>query len=428
MTTGGLSVKKIIRRIVTFPVIKQTLGFFVKVFCKVINACIKRSFIHIDYAPAFKTLKNKAYESYDDMNRMWNYTAALIGYFTADIKDNTILLIEPNDCHGEVIPGFAKYLLDLGYAVDIIMIWELSWMQPLCRFNDPGIRTIVIPHSFINDLFDKPVIKKYKKIVLSSFRVYRHSNTAEGMEIFECYPNVKNHTDRLIAVEHHAEKCNGDMLNQNRVITLESFEYARKAGVCNPHYFGAVKAVSKSRTVTKFIAVGKIETERRNHYLLIDAVKELKKQKITNFKIIIIGLGAMPDVSAGIRCFFEFRGWVDFPAMYSAMEEADFFLPLLDMDLPAHKRYIDRATSGSFQLIYGFTKPCLIQRSFAPKRGLTEKNSLLYDKNSDLAGTMLKAIEMTGFEYEDMREDLQKLAEKIYADSKNNLKRIIDEE
>jgi hypothetical protein len=420
--------KKIIRKVVALPVIKQVLGFFVKVLCKVINACIKRSFIHIDYAPEFKTLKKTCGEAYYDMNRMWNYATALIGYFTADIKENTILLIEPNDCHGEVIPGFAKYLLDLGYAVDIIMIWELSWMQPLCRFNDPGIRTMVIPHSFINDLFDKPVTKNYKKILLTSFRVYSHSNTTEGMEIFECYPNVKNHIDRLIAVEHHAEKRNEELLNQNRIITLESFDYTRKTGVCNPHYFGPVKTVPKSGAATKFIAVGKIETERRNHCLLIDAVKELKKQKITNFKIIVIGPGAVPDLPSGIRCFFEFRGWVDFPAMYSAMEEADFFLPLLDMDLPAHKRYIDRATSGSFQLIYGFTKPCLIQRPFAPKRGLTEKNSLLYDKNSDLAGTMLKAIEMTDFEYEDMREDLQKLAEKIYADSRNNLKRIIDEE
>jgi hypothetical protein len=411
MRISRSSVKKIIRGIVALPVIKQVFGFFIKVLCKVINSF-----------PAFVTLRN---EVYYDMNRIWDNIIGLIEYF-ADIKDNAILLLEPNDCHGEVIPGFAKYLLDLGYTVDIIMIWELTWMQPLCRFNDPGIRTIVIPRSFINNLFDKPVIRKYKKIVLSSFRVYGQSNTAGGMEIFECYPNVKNHIDKLIAVEHHAEKCSEDLLNQNKIITLESFDYARKASVCNPHYFGSVKAAPKNKTITKFIAVGKIELERRNHYLLIDAVKELKKQKITNFKIIVIGPGAMSNVPAGIRCFFELRGRVDFPAMYSAMEDADFFLPLLDIDLPAHKRYIDRATSGSFQLIYGFTKPCLIQRPFALKRGLTGKNSLLYDKNSDLAGTMSKAIKMTGFEYEDMQEDLQKLAERIYADSRNNLKQIID--
>jgi hypothetical protein len=114
--------------------------------------------------------------------------------------------------------------------------------------------------------------------------------------------------------------------------------------------------------------------------------------------------------------------------MYTAMEDADFFLPLLDSELPAHKRYMDHATSGSFQLIYGFTKPCIIQRPFAHKRGLTETNSLLYDKNEELCTAMQTAIEMTDTEYELMQDELKKLTEKIYEDSKNTIRRIIEGE
>ena len=47
------------------------------------------------------------------------------------------------------------------------------------------------------------------------------------------------------------------------------------------------------------------------------------------------------------------------------IEENDYFLPLLDNRMTEHERYITIGTSGSFQLIYGFAKPCLIHTKFA---------------------------------------------------------------
>jgi hypothetical protein len=360
------------------------------------------------------------------MERMQRYNIALTEYFITGVKENTILLVEPNDCHGEVIPGFAKYILDLGYAIDILMVWELSWMDPLCRLDDTGIRKIIIPHSHINDFFNNDqIIKNYKKIFFTSFRVYRYLNNEGERSVFEHYPNVQKYTGKFIAVEHHLDKCDKSLLRQDKIITLEAFDPAGENTLCNPHYFGPVKMNQKNHPITEFIVVGKIEKARRNHYLLIDAVKKLEKSGINHFKITVIGFGRMPDIPAGLRRYFNFMGTVDFPTMYNAMEGADFFLPLLDIDLPVHKRYIDHATSGSFQLIYGFEKPCIIQRPFASKRGLTERNSLLYDKNGDLALSMGKAVKMTAPEYEAMRHDLQKLTERLYADSLTNLERII---
>lgn len=54
-----------------------------------------------------------------------------------------------------------------------------------------------------------------------------------------------------------------------------------------------------------------------------------------------------------IAPYFDMRGRLSYKEMFTAMEEADFFLCLLDPENPAHERYISTGTSGGFQLIYG---------------------------------------------------------------------------
>ena len=42
------------------------------------------------------------------------------------VAGRTILILEPNYCHGEVLPGFCRHLLDMGYRVDVLMHHSLS--------------------------------------------------------------------------------------------------------------------------------------------------------------------------------------------------------------------------------------------------------------------------------------------------------------
>lgn len=37
----------------------------------------------------------------------------------ATIRENSVLIVETNTCHYEVIPGYAKYFSELGYNVDV---------------------------------------------------------------------------------------------------------------------------------------------------------------------------------------------------------------------------------------------------------------------------------------------------------------------
>lgn len=55
------------------------------------------------------------------------------------VAGRTILILEPNYCHGEVIPGFCRHLLDMGYRVDVLMHHSLARQSPLCCFKEGDI-------------------------------------------------------------------------------------------------------------------------------------------------------------------------------------------------------------------------------------------------------------------------------------------------
>src|SRR5699024_1247453 len=114
-----------------------------------------------------------------------------------------------------------------------------------------------------------------------------------------------------------------------------------------------------------------------------------------------------------------------YPTLYSEVNNADFFLPLLDPENPDHDRYIKDGTSGSFQLIYGFAKPCLINKKFAGVHGFDSENSIVYEKNSDLPQAMADAINMSKEEYENKQTKLKELASDIYKKSLENLRGLL---
>ena len=112
--------------------------------------------------------------------------------------------------------------------------------------------------------------------------------------------------------------------------------------------------------------------------------------------------------------------------MYKELEKADFFLTLLDPDNSEHDRYITTGTSGSFQLIYGFAKPCLINKKFAALHGFNEENSIIYEKNSDFTEALKKAIDMSANDYNSMQNSLKIYADNLYQTSLKDLKEVLE--
>jgi hypothetical protein len=171
--------------------------------------------------------------------------------------------------------------------------------------------------------------------------------------------------------------------------------------------------------------VGNIEGKRKNYNLLISTIQELINKDITNFKITIVGKGKISDIPSEIQSYFNIKGRLSYPDMYKEMQDADYFLTLLDPNNEEHDRYIKLGTSGSFQLIYGFNIPCLIANKFAKVHNFDKNNAIVYTKNKELVSAMIKAINQTTDEYEILKNNLKKTSDKIYKASLKNLKNAI---
>ena len=79
-----------------------------------------------------------------------------------------------------------------------------------------------------------------------------------------------------------------------------------------------------------------------------------------------------------------------------------------------------------YDFVYGFLKPCLIVKSFAPINRFDNDNSIIYDSDEFYTEAMEKCINMSADDYEIMQNNLKDCAKNIYNDSLNNLNEAIN--
>jgi hypothetical protein len=343
---------------------------------------------------------------------------------SAPITENTFIVWEPcTHSHAEVLPGYVRYLLDLGFDVSVFATPERFDEGLFSRFSDKRITLNRLSQGAIRRLFRKNGLLQAKGILITTARKISGKGSYDAE--FDLFSN-RRAEQKVLLVEHdiRATVDNGSITPE--IITLRKSHYKNTVTtVVNPHYFGQVEITTKSSDVINFITIGAMRGKRRNTHLMIEAAKSLHAKGITNFKLTIIGRGTLSCVPKYIRKYFSIRGRVGFSQLYTEMEQADFFLPLLDPESPLHERYITTGTSGSFQLIYGFAKPCLIASKFATINGFNNNNSIIYSDNNNLVQAMCDAIFMTQDDYAIMQQDLKKQTDSLYAASLKNLHKLV---
>ena len=345
------------------------------------------------------------------------------------VNTNTILIIEINDCHWETIPGYCEYLIKLGFNVEIITRYYAEEIFKYLNYNDKVKIFEFNPITF-DKVFKEYDFTRYERILYNSKRVYYKKNdvNAEGLDLFEYYDVIPMGKKDNIYIQHHIDKIE-DFYKPNQIILANPSKKTELAElVVNPHYFGEFKLKKyKNQDVVNFISIGELSEKRRNSKLLISVVKDLHNLGLNNFIVTIIGRGEVEKIDTEIQKYFKILGRVDYQTMFDNLNKADFILPLLDPDLESHKRYMDSGTSGTFQLVYGFNKPCIIHKTFADIYGFDENNSLIYENNFKFTEAMKKAININSFEYIKLQQSLLDLTTVLTKNSMDNLKRMLNE-
>lgn len=341
------------------------------------------------------------------------------------VRKNTVLIFEPNWSHGECIPGYAKYFLDLGFNVDVLMHRSSEVKYPCCRISSEKLSIIGHSIPIMRRWLTKERLCHYKAVFINSSvcrwgggRGNNGKPVPSTVDYFQLQ-DVKN----LLVVEHNlrdVERFHEEAyIKAGQLLTLGKFSVGK---MVNPHYFGEVHQLAKNTDKTRFIVVGNIMPNSRNLSLIFSAIERLMARGIENFEVVMIGGGRSKNIPEAVRPFVTCKGRLDFPEMYNEMEKCDFYLPAFDPDNKSHLRYINTSVSGSIQLIYGFLKPCLVHEKFATFNGFNQDNSIIYNRNEDLAEAMKRAIETTPQQYDELRMKLKPVVESVYGESMKNIR------
>lgn len=338
-----------------------------------------------------------------------------------EVLPKTVLIIEFNNIHGEMLPSYVKYFLDIGYKVDVLTTFGQKICKSLDIFSNHNNVNIFYTEYNILENIKEIINKNYSFILFNTLYSYKNKNY-----IFDYIDEMEMLKNKIIFIDNNFELLDNKLIN-NRVIILKSFSKETDKIFVNPSYFGNVRITQKNTNITKFILVGQLEDKRRDTNLLISSIKDLINLGYNNFKLTIISrLGKPPYEVYNLYKYINYKENLDYINMYKEIEEADFFLPMLNPENIEHIAYIKNKVSGSFQLILGFLKIAIINREFSAPYGLNEQNSIIYDNNEDLTNAMIRAIKMNNKQYLEKQNSLKEYRSKIYNQSLDNLKSVIN--
>ncbi len=320
--------------------------------------------------------------------------------------------------HAEVVPGYVKYLIDLGYNVSVCINPDRLKEGLFSRFKNPKIFLNKISKRQICNYLKNNDLRNVKGIMVTTIgKLCDNIHFDEAYRFF--HPNFNK--KKLLYVVHDAKPSIDMGTWKDDMIILRKLDYQNKNGlVINPHYFGNVKITTKNKEITNFITVGRIHAQNRS--LIVDAVKELHEKGYRNFRVTVIGKGYLKGVPKYIKSYFDIKGRLSFSKMYDELEKADFMLTAYYSEF-----YRTVGTSGSFQLVYGFGKPCVIKRKFAKVNDFDDKNAIIYDTDEEYTRTMENCINMSENNYKKIQKSLMDYSKKLYKESLKNLKDRIDD-
>ena len=352
----------------------------------------------------------------------------LLGFLHSARNDREVLVVEPNEFHAEILPGFCKYLTDLGYKVTLILRHANYASKVFARVPKEAQPEFLCMAPWAMKVTLRRLNSGSCPLIFFSSSYFVQEGGFFGLFV-DYLGFIPRGRLGYFMVEHHfpvlIPELEKGRIDSRRVFLLSRHQHGEcRVPMLNPHYFGFVRHDRKSRK-TRFVTVGSLSIRNRNPMQLVAAVNELLSRGVFDFEVIVIGRDTSALAPGLIPGNIRVLGALDYDLLYNEVEAADFFLPLLDPDNEGHRRYLRGETTGSRQLILGFTKIPVIHEEFARTYGFTEADSVLHATGC-MAKAMERAILMSGEDYETRQLSLREHAGVVYRESLENLRAAIE--
>ena len=196
----------------------------------------------------------------------------------ANIKMKTILIFEPNHYHYECSPGYAKYFVDLGFNVDILMgksgidsFFYFEKKDKIRLFLHKGLKQISSYSKKLSSRFHSYTSIIIQTISSKTFRVISKLNLMKIRNVIYIFHYTKYY--KLLRFSK--------IKNQNRIWTLGHFSIGLQV---IPFYVGNFKLKKKNKKTRFFI----VSTVSRNYNYLVSASEKLKDENF-DFEVVVVG-------------------------------------------------------------------------------------------------------------------------------------------
>lgn len=339
------------------------------------------------------------------------------------LAEDTVVIWEPSTVsHAEVVPGFARYVLDLGYTASILVDPRHIEAGLFSRFADE--RLLFNTHSSRREIrraLEAGLASGARAILATSSR-----NVSQEGTDYQAVRAAFRHGEKVLLVDHDFREPMEQGFHEEDTISLGRIACGdHTTRIVNPHYFGEVAVTGKNAGRTRFLVVGGTTGDRKDMAALWAAMLRLERQRSDNFEVRFVGRSAPDDIPSSLGHRVVICGALPFDELYREMENADFLLPLLNPAQQALRRYMTTGSSGIVQLCYGFRKPCVIDEAFGRHYFLTEESSVFHQGSDELAAGMQLAISMSAAAYQAMQSHLEAVVAGVRQTSLRNLGELI---
>lgn len=316
-------------------------------------------------------------------------------------RQQTILLIEGNTFHGEIIHSLALYYRQLNYRVvlllnPVLLSEQLDKVLPA----DQQVTVLVARAFYLRFMLNYFNLAKFKLVIFNS----REIACGKQNQHYQQYFALKNNW-RAWCIRHHLQDNLSHNLPEQSLVLLKNPQFPERNLSLINYGQAIIKPLGKKIVLA---VIGSIAPERKNFSLLLQVVAELLQQGQNNFVIMLIGSSQPVGLSPRLAPYFSFHNRVSYPCLYQLITQSDFILSLLDPEVKAHREYRCHRCTGSANFSFAFLKPFIVEQSFAPAYGFNGDNSLLYRGNQQLTATISKALKMSAAQYQRLGENLQK--------------------
>ena len=342
------------------------------------------------------------------------------------------LVVEFNSFHGETLPGFVRYLQDLGYDATVITRY--------CSYADsPFVRMEKKPRHYcltiwgMRHFLKSARAKEFDFILYNSAHLYLNEYRFFGRLRDFLGGNILGGHKGFALIEHSLKPGTDleyflglpdealdkkNLYYRSFVLTTQTIA-GHAIPMLNPCYFGEINKGHTLNSKRIFLTIGNVLSSGRNFTQLFETIRHLNG----DFEVWIIGRVLEESLIKDIPSCVKVLGRMTFAEMYKRLEQADFFLPLLDPK--AQSLYLQGCTSGSRQLILGGCIPSVMHETFAKHYGFTFGSCMTYSNDDSFADALRKALVMEREVYLAMRRELEIISMKVYHESLDNLKRIL---